>query len=115
MIQRIETTERMSNIVKHNGVIYLSGQVGDPDKDIKGQTQDCVDKIEALLEQAGSNKEQILQAIIWISDMQYFTAMNEIWDSWIPLGHAPSRACGESKLAREELLVEITITAAYKE
>lgn len=28
MIERIETGQRMSKIVKHNGVAYLCGQVG---------------------------------------------------------------------------------------
>lgn len=44
--------------------------------------------------------------------MADFKAMNAVWDAWIPLGHAPARACGEAKLARAELKVEIIITAA---
>lgn len=113
MIERIEMHQRMSKIVKHNGVAYISGQVGDADKDIKGQTQDCIDKIEDYLAKAGSNPKSILRAEIWLADMSDFAAMNEVWDAWVPSGHAPARACGEAKLARKELLVEIIITAAY--
>ncbi|MEO9460303.1 MAG: RidA family protein [Lentilitoribacter sp.] len=115
-ITRMETAKRMSKIVKHNGVAYLCGQVGNVEKgqDVSAaqQTQDILDKVDALLAQAGSSKEKILQAIIWVSDMQYFAEMNEVWDAWVPEGHAPARACGEAKLARPELLVEIIITAA---
>jgi len=45
--------------------------------------------------------------------MSDFAAMNEVWNAWVPDGHAPARACGQVKLAREELLVEIIIDAAY--
>jgi len=114
MIERIETGQRMSKIVKHNGVAYLCGQVGDG-KNVTEQTQDCLSRVDALLEQAGSSRQQILQAIIWVSDMAYFSDMNAVWDAWVPEGHAPARACGEASLARSELLVEIIITAACDE
>ncbi|GAL16104.1 translation initiation inhibitor [Vibrio astriarenae] len=38
--------------------------------------------------------------------------MNAVWDNWIPEGHAPARACVEASMAREELLVEISVIAA---
>ena len=57
MIERQETKQRMSRIVKHNGTIYLCGQVcADATKGITEQTQTMLDKVEALLEQAGSDK-----------------------------------------------------------
>ncbi len=113
MIERIETGKRMSKIVKHNGVAYLCGQVGERGKSVTEQTQECIRRIEALLEQAGSSNEKILQAIIWLADMKDFDEMNAVWDNWVPKGHAPARACGEAKLASPELSVEIIITAAY--
>ena len=112
MIERIEPGDRMSKIVKHNGVAYLCGQVGSG-ATVTEQTQDCLSRIEALLEKAGSSPEQILQAIIWLADMADFAEMNTVWDAWVPKGHAPARACGEAKLARPELKVEIIITAAH--
>lgn len=113
MIERLHTGERMSKIVKHNGTIYLCGQVGSGDT-VAQQTRDCLSRIEALLAEAGSDKEHILQAIIWLADMSDFAEMNAVWDAWVPVGHAPARACGEAKLAREALKVEIIITAAAK-
>jgi len=44
--------------------------------------------------------------------MSYFAEMNAVWNAWVPEGHAPARACGEAKLARDVLKVEIIITAA---
>lgn len=111
-IERQKTDERSSKIVKHNGVVYLTGQVGDGDT-ISEQANDCLGRVDALLKEAGSSREQMLRATIWLSDMAYFAEFNKIWNAWVPTGHAPARACGEVKLAREILKVEIIVTAAY--
>lgn len=115
MIERQETKQRMSRIVKHNGTIYLCGQVcADATQGIKEQTATMLDKVEALLEQAGSDKEHMLSATIYIKDMKDFAEMNEVWDNWVPEGHAPARACVEASMARDALLVEISVVAAEK-
>jgi enamine deaminase RidA (YjgF/YER057c/UK114 family) len=114
MIERKQTGQRMSKIVIHNQVAYLCGQVGAGDT-VTEQTQDCLARVDALLEEAGSDREHILQAIVWLSDMADFAEMNAVWDAWVPEGHAPARACGEAKLARDVLKVEIIVTAAVKD
>jgi len=114
-IQRMETKARMSRIVKHNGTIYLCGQVcKDATKGITEQTSSMLEKVDELLEQAGSDREHILSATIYVSDMKYFADMNAVWDAWVPEGHAPARACVEAKMARDVLLVEISVVAAEK-
>lgn len=113
MIKRLETGQRMSKIVIHNDVAYLCGQVG-AGETVAEQTADCLSRIDALLEQAGSDREHILQAIVWLRDMADFAEMNAVWDAWVPQGHAPARACGEARLARDVLKVEIIVTAAVR-
>lgn len=110
-IKRFHTNQRMSQMVTHNDTIYLAGQVGSPENSVADQTRDCLDKVDALLAEAGSSKEQMLQATIWLADMSDFAAMNEVWDAWVPEGQAPTRACGEAKLATPELLVEVIVIA----
>ncbi|WP_424944615.1 RidA family protein [Aliiroseovarius crassostreae] len=112
MIERIDTATRMSKVVKHNGVAYLCGQVGSGET-VAEQTTDCLARVDALLEKAGSSRQQLLQVIIWLADMNDFAEMNEVWDAWVPEGHAPARACGEARIARPELKVEMIVTAAY--
>lgn len=112
MIERMDVGTRMSKIVKHNGVVYLCGQVGNRGGSVAEQTQECLRRVELLLEKSGSGNDRILQAIIWLADMSDFDEMNAVWDAWVPAGHAPARACGEAKLAHPELKVEIIITAA---
>lgn len=107
-----QSGQRMSQIVIHGDTVYLSGQVGDVDTDITTQTQTVLAKIEKLLTDAGSSKEHLLSATIWLKTMDDFTAMNAVWDEWVKDVIPPARACGESRLAHDSLLVEITITAA---
>jgi enamine deaminase RidA (YjgF/YER057c/UK114 family) len=111
MIERMQTGQRMSKIVRHNGTVYLCGQVGAGDS-VAEQTRDCLARIDALLAEAGTDNRHILQATIWLRDMADFAEMNAVWDAWVPEGHAPARACGEARLARDVLKVEILITAA---
>ena len=113
-ITRLGTERRrMSKIVIHNGTIYLCGQVAkDSNTDIKEQTRTMLNKVDNLLEQAGSDRKHILSATVYISDMKNFSAMNEIWDTWVIQDHPPARACVEASLARPELLVEVSVIAA---
>ena len=111
-ITRMQGGPRMSQIVTHHSTVYLAGQVGHTKDDVTQQTTTCLEQIDALLAEAGSDKTRILQAIIWMADMSDFAAMNAVWDAWVPEGHTPARACGEAKLATPEYLVEFIVTAA---
>lgn len=111
-IERQQVGQRMSEIVKHNGVVYLAGQTAEPGKPVAEQTCAVLRIIEDLLKDAGSSPQRILQATIWLADMADFEEMNKVWDAWVPDGHAPARACGEARLASPDLKVEIIVTAA---
>ena len=113
-ITRHHGTGRMSRIVVHNDTVYLCGQVGTRGDSVTRQTEQTLEKIDALLAEAGSDKDHILQAVIWLSDMAHFDEMNAVWDAWVNRGHEPARACGEARLASDALKVEIIVTAARK-
>ena len=111
-MQKLHSNQRMSQIVIHNQTIYLSGQVGNSEEDIKAQTLTCLEKVEKLLQEVGSDKSKLLSATVWLKSMSDFAAMNEVWDKWFEGVQPPARACGESALARPELLVEMIAIAA---
>lgn len=114
-IIRKETKQRMSRIVIHNNTIYLCGQVAkDAQQNIEEQTRTMLEKVDTLLKEAGSSREHILSATIYIKEMKDFTGMNKVWDLWVPAGCAPARACVQAQMARPELLVEISVIAALK-
>jgi len=113
-ITRMHTTERASKIVIHNGTVHLSGQVAeDPDADIQEQTRSTLDRVDAALAEAGTDREHLLSTTIYLRDIDnHFALMNEVWNAWVPTGHSPARACVEAHMARPGLLVEICVTAA---
>jgi len=112
-IARHHTSDRMSQLVIHNGIAYLAGQVGTRGTSVTAQTTDILAKIDALLTEAGTDKTNLLTAQIWLSDIDtQFAEMNAAWDAWVPAGHAPARWTGEAKLAAPDFFVEIIVTAA---
>ncbi|MFJ3483889.1 RidA family protein [Pseudomonas sp. NPDC090202] len=113
-IQRQLTNERMSQIVAHNGTVYLAGQVADDlNAGIEQQTRETLGNIERLLDLAGTDKTRILSVTIYLKDIDaHFAGMNSVWDTWLPKGVAPARATVESKLCEPEILVEMSVTAA---
>lgn len=110
-ITRHHTNQRMSQIVTHGDTVYLAGQVGTAGDSVADQTRQCLEKVDALLAEAGTDKTKILQTTIWLADMADFAEMNEVWDAWVAEGHAPARACGEAKLAHPDFTVEVIVVA----
>lgn len=113
MIQRFHIGARLSEMVIHNKTIYLCGQIAnDPSKNVEGQTEEVLAQIDSLLQEAGSDKTNILSATIYLANMVDFPAMNRVWDKWVPANQTPARATVEARLAAPEYRVEIQIIAA---
>jgi enamine deaminase RidA (YjgF/YER057c/UK114 family) len=113
MIKRIDTGPRMSQIVVHNGTVYLAGQVPDDARaDVQGQTAQVLAAIDALLAKAGTDKSKLLRAEIFLTDIADFQAMNQAWEAWVVPGQTPARATVQAALAKAEWKVEIVVTAA---
>lgn len=103
----------LCDAVEYNGFVFLGGQVpSDVKQDIKGQTADVLRQIDALLAKAGTDKSKIISVNIWLADMRYREAMNEVWTAWIDPANLPCRATVEAKLADPRMLVEIGCIAA---
>ena len=113
-IKRFQVGPRMSQAVVYNGMAYLAGQVasGKPGGTVAEQTQDILNRIDALLAEAGTDKSKLVTANIWLADISKFSEMNGVWDTWVASGCTPARATVESKLASPDYTVEIMVTAA---
>lgn len=113
MITYIDPETRYSDAAIFNGMVFISGQVPeDGNADIGAQTQSVLDQIDALLERCGSNKAHILEATVYLADMQAdYDGMNAVWDAWTAQDRAPPRACVQAALAKPEWKVEIKLTA----
>ena len=113
MIERIENGQRFCRVMKHNGIVYLSGLTADDTAgDVVAQTKDVLAKIDRYLQLAGTDRSKLLTAQIWLRDIADFDRMNSVWDGWIDPAAMPVRATVEARLAGASLRVEIMVTAA---
>ncbi len=111
-IRRFESGARMSQAVAGNGFDYLAGQgATDPSANVEGQTRQVLGEIDRLLALAGSSKERILSATIYLADVSTFAEMNRAWEAWVPADAKPARATVEAKLVAPEYRVEIQVVA----
>ena len=106
---------RYSEAVIHNGIIYISGQVGDPSGSVADQTRDILAALEEILAENGSDKEHMLSAAVYMADMSGVSEMNKVWDSWVIPGFEPARVCCQAPLVSPAYKVEITLIAAVQE
>jgi enamine deaminase RidA (YjgF/YER057c/UK114 family) len=110
----------ISGMVVRDDTVYLCGVTADPVGDITAQTQQVLERIDAALLKAGTDKSQLLTAQVWLADMRLFEAHNAVWNAWVDPQHPPVRACVGAALAgmagqRPPLrtcLVEIMVSAA---
>ncbi len=111
-ITRHNANAVLSEAVEYHGFVYLAGLTADDvSYGIDGQTKQILDKIDAALEEHGTDKTRLLQAQIWLKDINDRPAMNVLWSAWLPSGGAPARACVQAEMADPRFLVEIMITA----
>jgi enamine deaminase RidA (YjgF/YER057c/UK114 family) len=112
-IQRLQPESRLAGAVVHGGIVYLAGQVADDTSlDAEGQTADILRQIDALLAEAGTDKQYLLSVQIYIRDMDDIAGMNRAWDAWVDPHNLPARATVEAKLYDPAWRLEITGVAA---
>jgi enamine deaminase RidA (YjgF/YER057c/UK114 family) len=112
-IKRIDPGERLSEAMIHDGRIYCSGMIAeDLSADITGQVKQALGEIDSLLAKGGSDKTKILSAVIWLSDINDFAAMNAVWDAWVVPGQTPARATVQARLSDPAMKAEIMVVAA---
>lgn len=112
-ITRYAVGTHKSDMVAHNGVLYVSGMVGDDYKaPLDEQMTSLLATLERLLLEGGSSKERILSSTIWLASIDDRAVVNQHWIAWLPKGHPPARACIGALLADPDLKVEIALIAA---
>ncbi|MBS0220224.1 MAG: RidA family protein [Proteobacteria bacterium] len=112
-VERIDPGPRLCEATIHGDRIHCSGMIPeDLSADITGQVKQALGEIDSLLAKGGSDKTKILSAVIWLSDIDDFAAMNAVWDAWVVPGHTPARATVQARLSDPRMKVEIMVVAA---
>jgi 2-iminobutanoate/2-iminopropanoate deaminase len=106
-----------SQAVIANGFLFASGQIAfDPTTgelvmdSIQSETKQVMENIKAILEEAKIGFENIVKTSIFLSDMQLFAQVNEVYGSYFT-SNFPARETVAVKTLPRNVNVEISITA----
>lgn len=115
MITRHDVSTYFSNAVVHGQTVYIAGQIADDhDADIRGQTTQILNRIDALLSATGSRKERLLSITVYLKDFTDYADFNAVYGAWI--GEAkPARATVRADLLDPRLRIEIAAIAVKAE
>lgn len=107
-----------SQAIVVNNFVFCSGQIGlDPKTKqvvvgIENQTRQVMKNLQEVLEKAGSNFNYVVKTTIFLSDMNNYAKVNEIYGSFFPR-KKPARSTVEVSRLPRNVLVEIE-AIAYK-
>lgn len=99
-----------------NDTLYISGQLGidvktgELGKDIESQTRFSLNNLKTILEDAGMNMDNIVKTTVLLSDINNFSAMNNIYNEYFNEPY-PARAAFEVAALPKGGLVEIEAIA----
>ncbi len=99
------------------GFVYTSGQVSWDDQgqlvglgDPTAQTRQVLANVESVLREGGATLDDVLKCNVYLADIRYFQAMNDVFASFFP-DKPPARTTVQAPLAEPEMLVEIEAIA----
>ena len=102
-----------------NNMLFISGQIpADPEtgdllmSSIEEETHRVMRNLKAILEAAGLGFENVLKTSIFISDMDNFSRINEVYGSYFS-GEYPARETVQVARLPKDVNVEISAIAAY--
>jgi 2-iminobutanoate/2-iminopropanoate deaminase len=115
-----ESSAPLSQAIKHDDTVYVSGNVPiDPETDelveggVGSQTRMVMENIEAILEAAGTSMDNVVRTRIFMTDMDAFGEMNEVYEEFLTDPY-PARTAVRAEMASPEILVEIDVTAVVE-
>ena len=107
-----------SQAIESNGMVFVSGQLPiDPEtgvfasSDIMGQTRQSLTNMRNILESEGLYLSNVVKTTVFLSDMNNFAAMNEVYSSFFS-SPFPARSAVAVKTLPKDALVDIECIAA---
>lgn len=97
-------------------LVFTSGQIPfNPEgelvsDDVQVQTRQSLNNIKNILEEAGVNMNNVIKCTIYISNMDYFGKINEVYQEFFTEPH-PARSCVEVARLPRDVKVEIEAIA----
>lgn len=97
-------------------VVFTSGQIpvdpatGQIPADIRAQAEQSLKNVKAVLEAAGTGMDRVVKTTVFISDMNDFAAVNEVYAAFFP-EPCPARSCVEVSRLPKDVKLEIEAIA----
>ena len=101
-----------------DGLVITSGQLpidpstGSFPEGIAEQTRQSLTNVKAILAEAGVGMDRVIKTSVFLSDMNNFGAMNEVYATFFGVGGYPARSAVEVARLPKDALVEIEVIAA---
>jgi 2-iminobutanoate/2-iminopropanoate deaminase len=90
-----------SQVVKVGQFLFTSGQIGeDPKADIETQTSQALDRIRSLLEDVGSSLDNVVKCTVYMTDLDEWTKMNEVYMKYFKDKPPARTTVGVSRLGK---------------
>lgn len=105
-----------SQAIVDGGVVYASGQIpmdpatGEMKTDVSEAARQSLINLKNLLEAAGSDLENVIKVTIFITDMDKFGELNEVYGEFFS-DHRPARSCVEVSALPKDAVLEIEAIA----
>ncbi|EKE13995.1 MAG: hypothetical protein ACD_12C00720G0005 [uncultured bacterium] len=102
-----------------NGFVFCSGQIGTDPKTgylvegIESQIKQVLINLQAVLETAGSDINQVVKTTVFIKNMADYPLFNQIYGEFFK-DHKPARATVEVSRLPKDCLIEIDAIAIVK-
>jgi reactive intermediate/imine deaminase len=110
-----------SQAIVHGGLVYVAGQLplvpNAPEMKLatfEEQAAQVIDNVLAILREAGSGRESILKATVYIADIAHWPAFNAIYGEKLG-GHKPARTVVPVAQLHYGYLVEMDVIAALRD
>jgi enamine deaminase RidA (YjgF/YER057c/UK114 family) len=102
-----------SRAVAFGSLLWVVANATNADTDFQSQVTETLARLDASLEEAGSNRSSLLSVQVLLSDISLRSAFDERWQTWIGADPDawPQRACFQVGLSTG-LLVELIVVAA---
>lgn len=103
-----------------NDLVFTSGQIpltldgNIVSDDVQEQTKQVLENLTVVLKEAGSDLDSVVKATIFISDMNNFQKINEIYGDYFGK-YQPARSCVEVARLPKDVKVEIELIGKVKE
>ena len=105
--------------IKAGNFVYCSGQIAiNPNSkkidclgDIKGETTQVLNNLKAVLTASGASLEDVIKTTIFLTDLNNFQIVNEIYSEFFQNEPSPARACVEVSSLPKGVLIEIDCVA----